>query len=91
MRRLADPLMMVLLALLAVPLAARMRREAPVEKQLFVGGLAVAAAQGALMGADQLATGSMLPLWLAGLGGPLGAGMAAAFLWRQAEAAKHMR
>ncbi|MBI5495720.1 MAG: LptF/LptG family permease [Deltaproteobacteria bacterium] len=91
LRRVTDPMMVFLLGLLAVPLAARQRREAPVERLLFVGGIAVAGAQLALMLADMLAGRALLPSWLAAGLGPGLALVAALLLWRRAEGAKVAR
>lgn len=91
MRRVVDPLMILLLAALALPLAVRQRREAPVEKLLFVGGLAVAVAQVLGMVGDELASKAVLPLWVGGAVAPLVVAFAAWRAWRGVEDARKAR
>lgn len=91
LRRFVDPLMLVCLGVLALAIAARQRREAPVERQLFLGGMAVAATQGLVVGCDFLATKDWLPTWVVGALAP---GLTAAvtlWMWRRVERAKHAR
>ncbi|MEW5849533.1 MAG: LptF/LptG family permease [Myxococcota bacterium] len=90
-RRFVDPVMLVFLGALAVALAARQRREAAVERLLFVGGVAVAAAQGVVMACDELAGRALLPLWVGGMGAPLAVAVAAVLFWRRVEQSKAMR
>lgn len=91
MRRYSDPLMVLMLGVLAVPLAARQRREATVERLLFVGGLAVGAAQVMMMASDILASRDVVPPWLAAGSAPVAVALAALLLWLRAESAKTSR
>jgi lipopolysaccharide export LptBFGC system permease protein LptF len=91
LRRLGDPLMVVLLGLLAVPLAVRQRREATVERLLFVGGIAVGAAQLMMMAGDMLAGKDVLPPWVAAGAAPVLLGLVTAWLWSTAERSKAAR
>jgi lipopolysaccharide export LptBFGC system permease protein LptF len=90
-RRFVDPVMVVLMGVIALALAARQRREASVERLLFLGGVAVALAQGVVMMADSLASRELLSTWVGALGAPLVAGVVAWLLWRGADGAKVMR
>jgi len=91
LRRMTDPIMVLLLGLLAVPLAARQRREAPVERLLFAGGLAVATAQALSMLGDMLAARAVLPGWLAAAVAPALVLLGAVLTWRRAEHARNAR